>query len=120
MNETRRRRTRVSGREIAVRYVADGTEAVGHVKNVSRAGVFVVTDDLPRAGAVISLQLNAPDGSLVDVRGEVRWTTDGIEMPDAITGFGVLIQEPPPDYLELFAWIRSCAKPEKPADDEPL
>ena len=40
--------------------MAEGSEGVGHLKNVSRSGMFVRSDDLPRPGVAIALQFEAP------------------------------------------------------------
>ena len=57
--------------------MAEGTEGVGHLKNVSRAGICVRSADLPRPGVAIALQFELPTtGALVNLRGEVRWSSD--------------------------------------------
>ena len=85
--------------------MTEGTEGVGHVKNVSRAGLFVRSNDLPRPGATIALQFDAPtSGSSINLRGEVRWTTDSLSSGDPAPGFGVQIHEPPRDFAEFVRW----------------
>jgi hypothetical protein len=97
--------------------MADGVESVGQLRNVSRFGVFVRSEDLPRPGAAVAVQFRTPDGRLVDARGEVRWNTHGLTHATH-PGFGVQIHEPPREFLEFFLWALAQAKEEKPADDE--
>jgi hypothetical protein len=92
--------------------MAEGTEGVGHLKNVSRAGLFVRSADLPRPGVPIALQFEAPTtGSLVNLRGEVRWNSDGLDTVAAQSGFGVMLHEPSLEFTEFFRWaVEQVAK----------
>ena len=87
-------------------------EALGHLQNVSRAGMFVRTADLPRAGTVVAIQFRSPVGSLVDLRGEVRWTTAEHPARELEPGFGVVLREPPREYREFFLWAIAQGKEE--------
>jgi hypothetical protein len=113
VSSSARVRQRIHVDLITVRYLAEGKEAIGHLKNVSRAGVFVRAVELPSKGAAVALQFRAPDGSLVDLRGEVCWTSeevlDGAESP----GFGVRLHEPPQAYRKFFVWVLKRAEQEK-------
>ena len=78
VNASARARRRVLTSRIPIRFMAEGTEGVGHLKNVSRAGMFVRSNDLPRPECSIAIQFDAPEtGVSINLRGEVRWTTDG-------------------------------------------
>jgi hypothetical protein len=118
MSSSSRARARVPIAEIPVRFKADGSEAVGHLENLTRTGVFVRTDDLPRDGAAVALQFHSPSGILIDLRGEVRWNSEGLSHLLSVRGFGVLLHEPPPEYLEFFDWAFRESADEKPADPE--
>ncbi|HKC51280.1 MAG TPA: PilZ domain-containing protein [Myxococcota bacterium] len=106
---------------IPVRFMAEGVEGVGQLKNLSRAGLFVRSNDLPRPEAAISLQLDVPGtGASLNLRGEVRWTTDGTDASDgsgdsdASSGFGVQLLEPSPEFSELFRWaVEQLEKPDQ-------
>jgi hypothetical protein len=113
-----RARQRLRIARIPVRFLAEGQEAVGQLKNVSRAGVFVRASDLPRPGAVVALQFRSPQGSLVDVRGEVRWNTQGLALDGVVPGFGVLLYEPPREFREFFAWAVARVDDEKGSEAE--
>ncbi len=99
---------------IPVRFLAEGEESVGELKNISRAGVFVRTGELPRPGVQIALQFESPLGQVVDVRGEVRWSTRGLASGDLPEGFGVKIVEPPQAYREFFSWALAQVEKEDP------
>jgi hypothetical protein len=102
---------------IPIRFMAEGAEGVGHVKNVSRAGLFVRSNDLPRPESAIALQFETPStGESINLRGEVRWTTDGQGSVDPSPGFGVQLHEAPRAFLEFFRWaLEQLEKPEDPA-----
>jgi len=86
-----------------VRFLADGDEAVGTLRNVSRAGVFVRASEVPRPGALVVLSFESPLGRILDLRGEVRWNTRGLANQTPI-GFGVRLHEPPNEFREFFLW----------------
>ncbi len=85
--------------------MAEGTEGLGHLKNVSRSGMCVRSVDIPRPGVAIALQFELPTtGALVDLRGEVRWSSDRLSTVGLQSGFGVLLHEPPPQFREFLRW----------------
>ena len=97
--------------------MAEGAEGIGHLKNVSRAGLLVRSSDLPRPECAISIAFENPEsGASINLRGEVRWTTDGQGSRDPSPAFGVQIHEPPREFTEFFRWaVEQLEKPE----DEP-
>jgi hypothetical protein len=99
---------------IPVRFLAEGEECVGELRNISRAGLFVRSGDLPRPGAQVALQFQSPLGPVVDLRGEVRWSTHGLATGDLPEGFGVRIVEPPQAYREFFGWALAQVEKEDP------
>ncbi len=84
--------------------MAGGCESVGLLKSASRAGVFIEASELPHAGNAVVLQFESPSGRMVNGRGEVRWTTRGLDGSEIPTGFGVLLHEPPAEYRDFFLW----------------
>lgn len=94
--------------------MAEGAESIGQLKNVSRAGVFVSASDLPRAGAPVALQFESPVGEAVNLRGEVRWISQGVPDSHVPTGFGVLLREPPREYRAFFLWALDQAEKDGP------
>jgi hypothetical protein len=113
VSDSARVRQRIRVDLIPVRFMAGGREAIGHLKNVSRAGIFIRAQELPAPGAAVSLQFRSPNGDLVDARGEVCWTTDGLLDPDAPRGFGIRLHEPPRQYWEFLRWVLTQADQDK-------
>jgi len=92
---------------------------VGQLINVSRAGIFVQANELPRLGSVVAIQFKSPLGPLVDARGDVRWTSrlpsDGAG--PGVEGFGVAIQEPGREFRDFMTWAQEqVADPGKPIE----
>jgi len=111
-----RARRRVLTSRIPIRFLAEGSEGVGHLKNVSRAGLFVRSNELPRPESPITLQFEMPHtGTAINLRGEVRWTSEGQGSVDPSPGFGVQILEPPREFQEFFRWaVEQLEKPDEP------
>ncbi len=109
-------RRRFQIRRIQVRFVAEGAEGLGHLKNISKAGVFIRSEEVPRSGASLAIQFDAPDGTLINLRGEVRWRTLDLMNPNVPPGFGVQLHEPSQPYREFFLWAAEQA--EKEEDEE--
>ena len=99
--------------------MAEGLEVVGRMTEISRAGVFVETDEFPRPGAVLAMQFRTEQGGLVDLRGEVRWSTQGLAQSGGPSGFGVVIHEPSISYREFFLWAQENVKAEEGDEDKP-
>jgi hypothetical protein len=105
VNASARARRRILTSRIPIRFMSEGSEGVGHLKNVSRAGMCVRSADLPRPGVPIALQFEVPTtGTLVNLRGEVRWSSDRLGADTSQSGFGVLLHEPPPEFREFLRW----------------
>jgi hypothetical protein len=94
---------RIPTARIRVRFVTEGFESVGDLTNLSRAGIFVASEDLPRTGAAVTLQFEPPSGQTVSLRGEVRWLSSGGESGEP-RGFGVALREPAREYREFYQW----------------
>ncbi len=102
-----------------MRFLSEGVEGTGTLESVSRAGAFVRTSELPRAGAVVVLQFRSPGGVLVDLRGEVRWTTQGLAGEDVEPGFGVVLQEPSLEFRTFLRWVVDQATDPEKREAEP-
>lgn len=44
-----------------------------HIRDLSRGGTFVVTDDLREPGSVVQISFILPDGTLIECSGRVAW-----------------------------------------------
>jgi hypothetical protein len=120
VSRTARARQRFSLPEIRVRFASENLEATGQLANVSRAGLFVSAADLPRPGALATLQFRFAGERIVDVRGEVRWTTQR-RTALAGPGFGVSLHEPGRIFFDFVSWLEALGTVCEPGDgDGPL
>lgn len=97
-----RRKLRRYAKRIPAMFVSGSLCGQGHVKNLSKGGVFMRTERLPDPGAEVSILIQSPDGRKVEVTGTVCWTTDQIPAEDAQPGFGMQISTRNEAYLEFF------------------
>ena len=99
-----RRRLRRIMKRIPAAFESASIRSRGHIKNVTKNGLFVRADQLPQPNERVRVVFHDRNGSKVEVRGEVRWTTD--QMPKASkAGFGMVIESPTPEFLEFFEQI---------------
>jgi hypothetical protein len=82
-------------------YSTEREEADGHLVDVSEGGVFVRAVRLPATGERIQLLVRGFYPVLI-LKGEVRWAGKKGD----VEGFGVQLEDPPQDYLNL---VRSLA-----------
>ncbi len=102
-----RRRLKRMVQRIPARFKAGAIKGQGHIKNISRAGVFVRADALPDPGSPVHILFMDRAQRKIEVSGTVRWTTDQLPdvTPDTPKGFGVLLDEPSPAFLDFFETI---------------
>lgn len=102
-----RRRLKRMIQRIPARFQAGPLRGRGHIKNVSRAGVFVRSDSLPHPGSPVQILFLNHSQEKIEITGTVRWTTDQLPnvTPDTPKGFGVLFDTPTPAFLEFFEQI---------------
>jgi Tfp pilus assembly protein PilZ len=101
----RRKLKRVIKR-IPVRFSTASARAGGHIKNLSKEGVFVRSNVLPMRGDAIEISFETRDGRKIEVAGDVRWTTAQMDNHEAAQpGFGVQLREPSAEYMEFFEEI---------------
>ena len=101
--KSEKRRLRRTVTRIPATFVAGDTIGNGHIKNLSRDGVFIRTDSLPSKGDLVSVIFFLTDGSKVEVSGTVRWSTAQLPRSrEAKGGFGMLIEQLNDPYLEFY------------------
>jgi Tfp pilus assembly protein PilZ len=88
-------------KRIPVRFEAGGMRGQGHVKNLSKGGLFIRSHLLPLTGDPIDVRFETPGGRQVQVSGTVRWTT-AERSPEDPPGFGLEIEKPGREYLAFF------------------
>ena len=104
-----RRHTRVAKRLTALVY-ADGDYANGHVKNLSKTGMFVRSNMMPAPGTDVRIRFETITGEKIEVEGIVRWNTSGLPTEEGADGFGVQLAKPSKDYLNFFAQMAGSKK----------
>lgn len=101
-----RRRLRRVLKRIPVQFETASVRASGHIKNLSKQGIFVRSNVLPMPGDRVSLVFEKRDGSKVEVAGIVRWTTAQIGDPEAAQpGFGVELSGETREFHSFFEEI---------------
>lgn len=101
-----RRRLRRILKRIPAAFEAGKLRGKGHIKNVSKEGLFLRTNVLPSSGASVRIVFHDRHGSKIEVRGTVRWTTAQLP-PDeqAKPGFGVFIPRGNDAFDDFFEQI---------------
>ncbi len=101
-----RRRLKRAVKRIPARYQSEGLIGKGHIKNVTKEGLFLRTDRLPLPGAPIRVIFEPKNGPKVEVSGTVRWTTGQLPpTADTPSGFGMQIENVTEEFLEFFEQI---------------
>jgi hypothetical protein len=104
--QVERRKLRRILKRIPAAFEAGMLRGKGHVKNVSKEGLFVRSSVLPPVGSDVRVIFHDRNGSKIEVRGTVRWTTDQLASDEkAKPGFGVYIPRGNEDFDEFFGQI---------------
>ncbi len=78
----------------------------GHVKNVSKGGLFLRSETLPPSGSQVRVLFHSGEGRKVEVNGIVAWSTNDLPgETDARPGFGIRFHELSDEYLEFYEQI---------------
>jgi Tfp pilus assembly protein PilZ len=81
-----------------VLYESPSVQGEGQLANASLTGLFIRTDELPKSGEVVRLELREGGAALI-LQGAVCWTSpEGIR---SSSGFGVGLLHPAPALAEL-------------------
>jgi hypothetical protein len=101
-----RRRLRRILKRIPAAFESGKLRGKGHIKNVSKEGLFLRTSVLPPVGEEVRVLFHDRKGSKIEVRGLVRWTTDQLPLGSkAKPGFGVFIARGNEVFEEFFEQI---------------
>jgi hypothetical protein len=101
-----RRRLRRILKRIPASFEAGSMRGKGHIKNVSKEGLFLRTNALPPVGSDVRVLFPDRNGTKIEVRGTVRWTTDQLPAAEkAKPGFGVYIARGNEVFDEFFEQI---------------
>lgn len=78
----------------------------GHVKNVSKGGVFLRSECLPESGSDVRILFHSRDGRKIEVTGIVVWNTNELGgHPEVRPGFGIRFHEHSDAYREFYEQI---------------
>ena len=98
-----RRKLKRYVRRIAAKFSSPTMHGTGHVKNLSKQGLFMRTNALPQPGEEVSIVILTRDRRKIEVLGTVRWTTAQLPgQTPAQPGFGVHIERVGPEFVEFF------------------
>ena len=101
-----RRKLRRILKRIPAAFEAGKLRGKGHIKNVSKEGLFLRTSVLPALGDDVRVIFHDRTGSKIEVRGTVRWTTKQLPREEqAKPGFGLHIPRGNEDFDEFFGQI---------------
>jgi Tfp pilus assembly protein PilZ len=98
-----RRRLRRHFKRVVARFQCGPVSGEGYLCNMSKDGMFLRAEPLPRPRTDVLITIESPHGDKVEVRGRVVWTT--AEMPNAREippGFGVQVEEGSRSYREFY------------------
>lgn len=103
MSRIERRRLKRYVERLEVNFQCGRMRGQGHVRNLSKEGLFIRSDRLPQPGLAISITIESSAGDKIELEGTVRWTTAQLSQPRSVpAGFGVRLDEMNPSYRELF------------------
>ncbi len=100
----RRKHKRIAKR-LSVLIETGGTYTQGHIKNLSKTGLFLRSTVLPEPGSIVRIKFEPLEGKKIEVEGRVCWTTAGLPKDKAKSGFGVLLENPGEDFRAFFAGL---------------
>jgi hypothetical protein len=103
----RRKLKRVIKR-IPIRFETGSLHGQGHIRNLSKQGMFIRSHLLPPAGEQVRILFVSPDGTKLELIATVRWTTAQLDSDDAQPGFGISIEDPGRDFLVFYQSILFC------------
>jgi uncharacterized protein (TIGR02266 family) len=94
--------------EVDIGVQSDSNFFTGFTTDISTGGLFVATYDAPEVGHVVNLNFHLPDGPVMSVDGQVRWSREYNESsPDIPPGVGVrFIHLSSEDAREINAYMK--------------
>ncbi len=94
---------RVVKQRVQVRFETPASSGTGHLKNVSREGLFVATEAPPAPGDPAHVVFQDLADRWIELDGAVSWTRDeSASSATARPGFGMELDAPSDAYLAFF------------------
>src|SRR5262245_49448353 len=101
-----RRKLRRILKRIPAAFESGTLRGKGHIKNVSKEGLFLRTVTLPGVGDYVRVLFHDRNGTKIEVLGTVRWTTAQLPTSSkAKPGFGLHIPRGNEDFDDFFGQI---------------
>ena len=100
-----RRKLKRSVARVPISFESGDLRGKGHVKNVSKGGLFVRADALPEPGSEVRVLFHTQQGRKVEIHGIVVWSTAELEQPDARPGFGLRFEGASEQFREFYEQI---------------
>ncbi len=101
-----RRQLRRILKRIPAFFQSEGVAGHGHVKNISKEGLFLRVNDLPEPGMTVRVILEPENRRKIEVDGQVMWTTAQLPAEaKAAPGFGMHFDHLSDEFAELFETI---------------
>ena len=98
-----RRKLKRFVRRIPAKFSTSTVEGTGHVKNLSKQGLFMRTNCLPQAGEEVQIIILTRERRKIEVIGVVRWTTAQLgDRTAAQPGFGVYFAKGSDEFVDFF------------------
>ena len=93
-------------KRIPAAFEAGPLRGKGYIKNVSKKGLFIRSGVLPPVGSAVRVLFHDRNGSKIEIRGTVRWTTDQLPAGNKTkSGFSVYIPRDNEDFSEFLEQI---------------
>jgi hypothetical protein len=91
---------------IRAAFEAGELRGVGHVKNISKEGLFLRSEILPAPGSEVRILFHDRQGNKIELHGNVRWTTAQLGRESgARPGFGVQLAAHDDAFREFYEEI---------------
>ncbi len=98
-----RRKLKRVVKRIPVRFETDSIRGQGHIKNLSKEGLFIRCNLLPASGEAIRVTFETREGEKIQIKGSVCWTTAQIGAAGGGPhGFGVYLERRGPAFSAFF------------------
>ena len=98
----RRRLKRVVQR-VAAKFTCGALQSTGHIKNLSKGGLFMRTASLPPVGEIVQIIILTRSRQKIEVVGRVCWSTEQLRSPGDQLGFAIEFTDTSEEYREFFA-----------------
>ena len=97
-----RRKLKRIVKRIPAFFISGSLHGDGYIKNLSREGLFMRTDNLPEPEEPVQILIKSSDGRKIEVNGTVRWTTAQFPGREEHAGFGMHVDPLTDAYRDFY------------------